>query len=109
MRKTLGLAIEMFKVKNKIAPLPIQELFTEHTNLYDLRSERSWDISKVNTVHFGTETIRFRGPKTWEMLPCNIKESETLQEFKTKIKQWKPKDCTCRLCKTYIHNVGFID
>ena len=81
------LAIEMFKVKIKIAPLPIQELFAEHINLHDLRKKRSLDVSKVNTAHFGTETIRFRGPKTWEMLPSEIQESKSLQEFKAKIKR----------------------
>ena len=52
-----SLAIEMYKLKIKIAPLPIQELFAEHTSLHDLRKKRSWDVSKVKTVHFGTETI----------------------------------------------------
>ena len=33
------LAIEMFKVKIKIAPLPIQELFAEHISLHDLRKK----------------------------------------------------------------------
>ena len=103
------LAIEMFKVKNKISPLPIQELFKEHVNSYDLREKRCWEISKARTVHFGTETIRFRGPIIWEMLPTDIKESNNLQEFKTKVKKWKPDDCMCRLCKTYIHNLGFIN
>ena len=103
------LAIEMFKVKNKISPLPVQEIFQEHVSSYDLREKRCWEISKARTVLYGTETIRFRGPKVWQMLPTNIKVSDTLQEFKSKVKHWKPDDCTCRLCKTYIHNLGFID
>ena len=103
------LAIEMFKVKNKLSPIPIQEIFQEHISSHDLRVQRSWEISKVRTVHYGTETVRFRGPKIWEMLPTDIKDSNTLQEFKFRVKHWRPNDCTCRLCKTYIHNLGFID
>ena len=30
---------------------------------------------KVRTVHHGTETIRYRGPKIWEILPKEIKQS----------------------------------
>ena len=31
-----------------------------------------------------------------------------IKEFKSKIKSWVPQNCPCRLCKTYIHHVGFI-
>ena len=65
--------------------------------------------SRVRTVAYGTETIRYRGPKTWDMLPHIIKDSKTLSEFKAKIKLWQPKDCTCRLCKTFIPELGFIN
>ena len=103
------LAIEMFKIKNNQSPLPVQELFKKHTDLYDLRNKRCLEIENIRTVHFGTETVRFRGPKTWDMLPSDIQESNTLDEFKSKVKYWKPDDCACRLCKTFIHNLGFIN
>ena len=106
-RNLQKLATEMYKIQNNLSPVPMQEIFKKHT--HDLRNNRSWDISKVRTVHYGTETIRYRGPKTWEMLPQNIKESKTLLGFKNKIKIWKPNDCTCRLCKTYRHNLGFLE
>ena len=103
------LATEMYKAKNKISPIPIRELFTEQVNVHDLRNKRCWEIPKVRTVGYGTETIRYRGPKIWELLPTEIKEAKSLIEFKTKIKCWKPEGCTCRLCKTYIFNLGFIN
>ena len=99
----------MYKVKNNISPLPLRELFNENINSHDLRNNRYWEASNVRTVHYGTETIKYRGPKTWEMVPNCIKESTSLLEFKTKIKKWKPVDCTRRLCKTYVHNLGFIN
>ena len=43
------------------------------------------------------ETIRYRGPKTWELLPSNIKNPKSLVVFKAKSKDWKPRDCTCRV------------
>ena len=66
-------------------------------------------MPSVRTVIYGTETIRYRGPKTWELLPTELKEAKSLTEFKSKIKYWKPKGCTCRLCRTCIFNVGFIN
>ena len=95
----------MYKVKSQISPLPVQEMFKVHDNVYDLRKKRCWETSNVRTVHYGTETVLFRGPKRWEMIPVYIKDSTNLNVFKTKRKQWKPLDCTCRLCRTYIHSV----
>ena len=31
-----------------------------------------------------------------------------LSGFKKAIKEWKPSNCPCRLCKTYISQVGFL-
>ena len=107
-RNLQRLATEMYAVKNKTSPLSMQELFSEQVNVHDLRNKRCWKIPKVRKVGYGTETIRYRGPKTWELLPAEIKEAKSLIEFKTKIKRWKPHGCTCRLCKIYIFNLGFI-
>ena len=107
-RNLQKLATEMFKIKNKIAPTLVQELFPIHNNMYNLRNQRDWQTFNVRTVGFGTETLLFRGQKTWQLLPDSIKSSNSLPEFKTKIKKWYPQGCTCRLCKTYIHNLGFI-
>ena len=108
-RNLQRLAVEMYKVKNNLSPLPMQELFTEQTNTYNLRNCRTWEIPNARTVSYGLESVRFRGPKTWELLPNDIKEAKSLAEFKIKIKTWKSPECTCRLCKTYIANLGFID
>ena len=39
-----------------------------------------------------------------EKIPPEIKDSETLEIFRKKIKNWKPDRCPCRLCKTLIVN-----
>ena len=108
-RNLQRLAIEMYKAKNHLSPLPMQELFSEQTNPHNLRKMRCWDVPKVRTVYNGTETIRFRGPKIWSIVPTEIKNSNSLTEFKYRIKGWKPSECTCRLCKTYVQNLGFIN
>ena len=77
-----------------------------------------WRRSKVNcipfrsrpirTVYFGSETLSCLGPKIWELIPENFKTLESVASFKTEIKKWKPDSCPCRLCKNYIHQVGFV-
>ena len=108
-RNLQRLAVEMFKIKNNLSPPPVRDIFTESNNRYELRSNRCWETSNTRTTLYGTETIRYRGPKTWEMLPQDLKEAKTLPEFKRKISSWKPTNCTCRLCKTFIAELGFIN
>ena len=64
--------------------------------------------SNVGHVYHGSETISYRGPLTWEIVPENIKSAKTLEEFKRGIKKWKPEGCACRLCKVYISRFGFV-
>ena len=68
-RNLQRLAIEMYKINNHLSPSPMQDLFTEKDNTYNLRNKRCWESYNVRTVRYGTETIRHRGPKTWEL--CN--------------------------------------
>ena len=48
------------------------------------------------------------GPKIWESVPNDLKRKESVSSFKTAIKKWKPEQCPCRLCKTYLQNIGYL-
>ena len=98
----------MYKVKNGIAPLIMNQVFEVTDSHYNLRNDKTWVTHNVRTVNNGTETLCFRGPNTWEILPSSIKNIQSLKEFKTKIKTWKPEGCSCRSCQTYIPSLGFI-
>ena len=101
-RNLQKLAIEMYKVKNGLSPDIMANLFTLKE-----RGNGDFVIPQVKTVNRGIETIRYRGPLTWDMVPEDIKNSESLLLFKSRIKDWKPTGCTCRLCKTYIPGLGY--
>ena len=107
-RNLQKLATEMYKVKNGIAPLIMNHVFEVTDSHYNLRNNKTWTTHNVRTVHNGTETPCFRGPKIWEILPSSIKNAQSLNEFKTKVKTWKPEGCSCRLCQTYLPSLGFI-
>ena len=107
-RNLRRLAIEMFKIKNHLSPTPVQNLFKMCSNVYNLRNEKCWELPRVRTVNFGKESLRYRGIITWELLPQEIKDSQTLSVFKNRIKGWRSQGCTCRLCKNYVFNLGFL-
>ena len=81
-RNLQKLAVEMYKVKNGLSPEILANLFTLKT-----RGNGDFVIPPVKTVNMGLETIRYRGPLTWELVPEDIKEAETLSLFKEKIKE----------------------
>ena len=103
------LAIEMHKVKNELCPKIMLDLFKEVTYPFNLRNSLICGSYKMKTVRYGTETITCLGPKIWSIIPDQIKESASLETFRQKIKSWKPNSCPCRICKTYIANVGFVN
>ena len=37
-----------------------------------------------------------------------LKKIDSLKNFKKAIKIWNPKSCSCRLCKIYIQNIGYM-
>ena len=77
------LAIEMYTIYNHLSPLPMQELFTKKDNTHDLRNKKCWESYNVNRVRYGTETIRYRGPTPWELVPTVIRESNSLRKMVT--------------------------
>ena len=106
-RNLQKLAIEMYKVKHNLSPSPIQDIFSKGTSR-NLRNNNEWVIPKARTVNNGIETIRYRGPFTWNLVPNEIRKSKSLSIFKKKIIDWKPQGCTCRLCKIYVQDLGYL-
>ena len=102
------LATEIFKIRNNIAPEFLNEIFQERSVHYNLRGNNRFRSRRANSVYHGTESLAFLGPKIWDLVPDEIKTSENIYIFKNKIKRWVPENCPCRLCRTYIQNVGLI-
>ena len=102
------LAIEMYKVKNDLAPLIVQDLFqVRETYHYNLRSQSYFTEPRIKSVNHGSESLSSLGPKIWELVPLEMREINSLK-FKEEIKKWEPKNCPCRLCKKFIQHVGYI-
>ena len=97
----------MYKMKNNLSPSFLSDIFPQSQNPYELRNKNICKTENIHTVFYGSETVSFGGPKTWALIPDNIKNSNNLNEFKAKIKSWKPEGCACRICKVYVQNLGF--
>ena len=91
-----------------ISPPLLNEVFVPRQCSYELRGNNFLEKRRVKSVGYGTESISSLAPKIWEILPNKIKDSDTVQIFKAKIKKWVQVECPCRLCKIYLPQVGFI-
>ena len=96
-RNIQALATEMFKVKNNIALEIMKELFAPKMSSYDLRNNNSFKRRRVNSVWHGTESVSYLGPKIWDLVPNEIKESKSLNALKFKIKRGVSERCSCRI------------
>ena len=73
---------------------------------YNLRStSNQFRTENIKTVHYGLHSVRYIGLKMWELVPNNIRYSDSLSKFRKLIKLWKPEACPCKMCKTYIVQV----
>ena len=99
------LAAEIFKTKNGLNPVIMEDIFKFKYLTYNFRNVETLNRSSVNSVKYGTETIKCQ---IWKILANDYKELTSLSRFKSKIKNWKTDECPCRLCKTYTQRVGFV-
>ena len=95
------LAIEIYKVANGLST-------GDFANLFNFKDQYAIHIPSVNTELKGKNSIRYFGAIIWNAIPLNIKKATSLHAFKNSIKSWKP-NCSCRLCKTYLQGVGFVN
>ena len=100
-RNTQSLAIKLFKVKRNLSNNIIYGIFQTRKVNYNLRSQTDFASICVETNKFSLNLLRYFASKVWSVVPLQIKNSGSVEIFKTKIQNWEPKDCYCYLCKTY--------
>ena len=91
---------EIYKFENDLSPPLIDYMFQVRKINYDLRHFQKIAKTKINSVKMGLETISYRAPQLWNLVPTDIKDALSLSTFKTKIKSWYCDSCPCRLCIT---------
>ena len=71
----------------------MNELFEQRNIIYNLRSQKDFTTGPISTVNNGLKSLRYRGPKLWNILPPDIRNSGNIGEFTRKNKCWTPKNC----------------
>ena len=71
-RRLQDIAILMYKVKHKLCPIKISELFHAHCSPYNLRTAE-FAIPRFRTNKYGKHSLTYLGPKMWNKLPSKIR------------------------------------
>ena len=97
------------KDKMGLSPPIMNGILTLDQNaLYNLISGVTVTRRNIKTNKFDFETISTIGVVLWGDLPNNIKNTDSLNIFKYKIKQWKPDNCPCKMSRNFIQNLVHI-
>ena len=107
-RNLRTLAVELFKVFKGLSPVIFAEAFpVRQQSQYNMRNYSYFAMPRAKTVNHGLESLSYIGSKLWESIPSNMKEIDSVNEFKRVIKTWKPDLCSSRLCKVYLQSTGY--
>ena len=78
--------IEIFKIKSELAPHIVDSMFERRNESYNLRNFEEFFAERKKAVHYGLETLSYRSLQLWSLLPEKTKEVESLEIFKTGVK-----------------------
>ena len=93
------LAIEVYKSLMNINPEFMWEFFNKNPLQYNLRKGDIVYLLPARSSCNGISSLAFRGSLLWNSLPCNVKQSHNLEEFKLKLMNLGNIYGTCVACR----------
>ena len=103
------LVIELYKIMNGLSPIIMKDVFPLNNNLScNNGNRRIFHSRPIKSVAYGSETLPHHALIIWELVLTHMKSLQSVASFESAIKKWKLSDCPCRLCRTYIFQLGFV-
>ena len=90
---------EVYKSLAKLIPRFMWNFFERNHTPYNLRRGDLLLLPPAKSIRYGVNSLAFRGSLLWNNLPPQVKESQTLEEFKNRIKNLRSIRCTCTVCR----------
>ena len=107
-RNIQALLVEIYKTLNNLNPTFMKEVFCLKELDYTTRKQ-NLVYPNPHTVSNGLESFGYQVSQLWRKIPYNVQQSDSLITFKNIISKHGENICNCKLCKTYIANLGYID
>ena len=93
------MAIEVYKIYNKLCPSFVTKLLPTKTLRYNLRSGKTFSVCHKRTTKYGLNSFKHFGVTIWNDLPVHIRSATDLNIFKSLIKTWYGPVCKCAACR----------
>ena len=101
-----SLAKETYKFSNGLSSPIMYDAFIIRNNKYILRNFQCLYSTNKRTRKYRTETVTYRGPRIWNLVPEKTKNASFFDIFKKEIGKWKGEKYPGRICGTYIQHAG---
>ncbi|XP_068692902.1 uncharacterized protein [Montipora foliosa] len=85
-RRLQNVAIFIYKIKNKLLPQTVVDLFTCPDHKYNLRNT-DFSTNSFNTLKYGKNSLRYFGPHLWSKLNSSIRSEPSVNAFKNRIRK----------------------
>ena len=85
-RNIQTLLIEVFKMKNELAPPIMESKLNRRVNTYKLRNFPVFITDRKKHVWYGLEMVSYRYLQLWSLLLETLKETNSLRQFKRNIR-----------------------
>ena len=93
------LAIEVYKSLTKLNPRFMWNFFERNYTSYNLRRRDLLLPLPAKSIRYGVNSLAFRQSQLSNNLPSQVKESQTLEEFRNRIKNLRSIHCACTVCR----------
>ena len=90
------LVVEVFQTLKSLNPDFMYTYFKK--GWHSARKKNNLVVNRAKTVMFVEKSLRTLGPKIWNSLPKDVKESTLLEKFTKFIKTWYGPECRCNIC-----------
>ena len=102
------LATEICKCLSDINPDFMKPYFRVKEMHYNLRNGYALKLPSANSMYYEINSVLFGACLLWNWLPLSEKQSQSLLEFKSKMKTLRNIVCTCTICRTWFCNYVYV-
>ena len=101
VRRMRTMAIECFKILNKLSPSCLHDLVVFIDCKYNFRYSNIVDIPRMRTSTYGKNSFKYAAAVLWNDLPDDFRKISNFNQFKNILKSWNGNVCKCSDCADF--------
>ena len=99
IRRMRTMALETYKIINKLAPVCLHDLVHMKNSKYSFRYSNILEIPQIKSTRYGKKSFRFAAPTLWNSLPDHFRTENSFSQFKSLLQSWNGSKCRCSACR----------